>query len=1167
MRRAHRMGVSICSQRFVVSTGLSDKQKVLIDRRRDVPRLSPLATLLVCSIVLTSAHAQSTFGSIVGVVKDPGGLVVPGAKITLSSLEEEFIHEAISDQDGAFRFLNVKAGRYEITAHAEGFATFKLQSVQLDARETLREDLSLKVKSTSEVVEVADRAPMINTENATLADSKDFSQVSELPVNYRGSTTSSLAVLATVPGAQQDANGNVSVGGGLPSQVQYSVDGASTVNIRQNGALANMNPSSELISEFKVAQFNNNAEFAQLGDITIATKSGGNRFHGSLFEYMQNSALDATTYGFPSKPHKAFNTFGGSLGGPLRIPGISGDTPRTFFFAAYEGNRRRLVTPLFLNVPTTAMREGNLNDLTGNYGRVVDPLTGQPFVNNTIPANRINPVSSSLLQNYLTQLPNSPTAGANYLQQTPTPSNTDGYDIRIDHTLTVKQSLYVRWSAKDISTTLPNALLPSDHDSETDRNLIFSHNYAITNSLVNEARFGLSLFRIGVNFRIEGASAVQQLGLVGLDLSDHPTAAAFPTFNFNDGTGLTPIGRDKAGVTKSQTIQFTDNLSWARGKHSMKFGVDVRRVAYADIESFGGSDDFGDFTFTSGAFTGNKACGDPAATAPYLCESAFADFLLGLPAKTYVAQSGPDVLAHTVQTGLYAQDEWRIHPRLTLSFGLRWQALPPFVSPLNNLTAFDKRNGGVIVPDHNVPVQGFLEAINACAGPYNPFGVANPALPCGPVESANSQGLGPGVREFYKKNFQPRFGFAYRPFGNEKTVVRGGLGIFTMTNLGQLSFNTTNISVGVVRTTANAVQGGQAAYQFPNATTPINPLAIAGTGDFYQNTPINYHDPQSAQWNFTVERELIPDTTLRVSYVGTNSYRMSQTVDLNQVMPSPTSPNPNVRPYLNWGRILSSENEGSVNYEGLQSEINHRTRSGLTLQASHVWAKSLGNVGGDAPTAFSPEVIYGTPVANRFDLAGNRGNIAAVRRQRVLVSAIYDLPVGNGRRFINHMSSVPQALFGGWSISTVSMWQTGPYLTPITSASYDPGNLNLIYRGAYQRPDCIGNGNLANPTVGDYFNINAFNPVPSGPVGTCGVGSLLGPGTVAIAAGLSKNFALGEKVHMKLESTFTNLPNHVNYAPPATDVSSPSTFGKITSAQSSENAGNRTGQVALRIEF
>jgi hypothetical protein len=212
-------------------------------------------------------------------------------------------------------------------------------------------------------------------------------------------------------------------------------------------------------------------------------------------------------------------------------------------------------------------------------------------------------------------------------------------------------------------------------------------------------------------------------------------------------------------------------------------------------------------------------------------------------------------------------------------------------------------------------------------------------------------------------------------------------------------------------------------------------------------------------------------------------------------------------------------------------------------------------------------VIYGTPVGDRFDLRANRGNVAAVRRNRVLVSAIYELPFGNNRKFFNHMSAIPEAILGGWSVSTISLWQTGPYLTPITSPSYDPGNLNLVYRGAFQRPDCTGNGNLAHPTPGEYFNLDTFNPIPSGPVGNCAIGSLVGPGTVAVAGGLSKSFAIGERVRMKVEGTFTNLPNHLNYAPPAVDVSSPATFGKTTSVQTSENSGNRTGQVALRFEF
>ena len=246
----------------------------------EVPRVQ---TVFACSFSLCLRHSSFFGPRAINIRLDRGGgerssgLAIPGAKITLSSLEDQSTRDAVSNPDGAFQLVNAKPGRYEITAQAQGFAMFKPQCVQLDARQTLRTNLPLKVQSASETVEVGAAAPMINTENAMLADGKDFSQISQLPVNYRGATTSSMAMLATVPGTQQDANGNVSIGGGPPSQVQYSVDGVSTVNIRQNGALANMNPSSELISEFKVAQFNDNAEFAQLGDITIATKSGSEK--------------------------------------------------------------------------------------------------------------------------------------------------------------------------------------------------------------------------------------------------------------------------------------------------------------------------------------------------------------------------------------------------------------------------------------------------------------------------------------------------------------------------------------------------------------------------------------------------------------------------------------------------------------------------------------------------------------------------------------------------------------------------------------------------------------------------------------------------------------------------------------------------------------------------
>jgi hypothetical protein len=328
--------------------------------------LRKVSTFLIAMLLSVPwANGQSTFGGIVGVVKDPSQGAVAGTQLTLISLDDHSQRNASTDGNGGFEFINLRAGRYELVLHADGFADYKVSSLQLDARQSLRLDVSLKLATSSQSIEVSsDAGPVINTENGTIGDSKDFQQITGLPVNYRGATTSPLAMLATVPGAQQDANGNVSVGGGLPSQVQYSVDGSSTVNIRQHGALGNMNPSFELTSEFKVTQFNNNAEFSQVGDVTISTKSGSEQFHGSGFEYLQNDAVDAEVWNSGDKPHKAYNTFGGSLGGPLSLKKLTHGKTKTFFFADFEANPRRFSTPLFLFVSTNAMRQGDFSALS-----------------------------------------------------------------------------------------------------------------------------------------------------------------------------------------------------------------------------------------------------------------------------------------------------------------------------------------------------------------------------------------------------------------------------------------------------------------------------------------------------------------------------------------------------------------------------------------------------------------------------------------------------------------------------------------------------------------------------------------------------------------------------------------------------------------------------------
>lgn len=1111
-----------------------------------------LLTLIFLSSQVINVCAQSTFGSIVGVAQDSSQATIAGATIILRNLDDNVSFTAQSDSDGNFQILNLKPGRYQVIASADGFSDFKIPEAHLEARQSLRIEIKFQPAEIGEVVQVSGGDTTINTENGTIDATISGSNLEQLPLNYRGATTSPLAAITALPGVQQDSNGAVSVGGALPSQVAYSVDGVSAANNRQNGALPNLYPSSEILGEFKVTAFNNNAEFAQVGDVTVTTKSGGNQFHGSLFEYLQNSALDANVYGFDNKAPKAFNTFGGSFSGPVSIPNLYNGKDRTFFFFDYEGNRRRTATPIQLLVPTAGQRAGDLSSLTN--APIIDPTTGNPFPGNVIPANRISQTARMLLANYYPQPNNTANSNANLFLLTPIPSNTNGYDVRIDQALTKKQSLYGRFSWKNISTTLPNGLLPSDQIAEQNRNLLISHNYTITTHLINEFRFGISRFTSAVAFPIKGADALSQLNIVGLDISDHPDNHAFPLFNFSDGTGFATIGRDKTGVTRSSTTQFTDNLTWIKGKHTMRFGVDIRRLGYFDLESFGGSDDFGQFVFSAGQFSGN----------------AFADFLLGIPTFTYVAQSGPDINATTTHYAMYGQDEWRVNDKLTLNYGLRYAIMPPFADKNGNLGAFNPADGGMIIPDNLTPRLTFLQSINACGTGPNGQGL-DPNIPCVSVKKASQVGLPEGLRQIYYRNLQPRISFAYRPFKDSKTVIRGGFGIFTVTSLGQLSFNITDIASSVVRTYTNAdPKTGAPRYQFPAPFYNATVKQFIGSSDFYQNTPTNYRDPQSAQWSLTVERQLPGNMDLRVSYVGMNSYRMNLTIDLNQVPPSNQPYNAALRPYPNWNRILSSENLGFANYQALQTELNHRLSHGIFFQASYTLAKSLANYGGDAPPGFAPEVIYGTAVADRYSLQNERGNVAGTRRHRFLISGIYELPIGNGKPFLSHSNRVVNGLLGKWQLSTITLIQTGPFLTPTYSAGLvDPANVNIFNRGSVLRPDRNGNGNVSNPTPDNYFDINAFT-APSanaGRIGNAGVGILVGPGTVAISSGLSKTFNITERVMLRFEATFTNLPNHPNFAPPATDVSTPATFGRTTTVQTAENAGNRTGQLSLRLSF
>jgi hypothetical protein len=1136
-------------------------------------------------------------------VQDASGAAVPGTRLVLHSADEGTDRSVTSDAAGSFVFENVKAGKYVLRVHHTGFADTNLTGIAVDARQDLRltPTLNVAADTTTVDVEASGGATQLNTENAILGDSVTNEQMTQLPLNSRAVSSSPLAGLALSPSVVQDSQGNIAVGGAPAAMVGFSVDGISTANVRSNGALHDAYPSSEGISETKVTAFNNNAEFAQVGDVTFTTKSGTNKWHGSAFEYFQNNALDATLYNFTSKAPKNFNAFGGSFSGPVILPKLGGVKGKTFFFVDYEGNRKTQSYPQQLLVPTAAERAGNLSALVaaataaGSPAPLNNPFTGTPYVNNTIP--NINSTATALLQQYPLPNVNQNVIGPSYNYQTlvPTPSSTNGWDLRVDENLTSKQQVYVRFSWKDLANSqgggglTANPFLPNVQANDTNRSLLVSYNYTIRPNLVNEFRFGFTNFNENDTFPIQGSNAIYTLGLQGINLSAHPTGDAFPTFAFSDGE-FSNIGQDRVGTTISQTMEYTDNLTLVLGKHSLKFGADARHVRYNALMFFQPSDDYGDFTFTPGLFTNYS----------------FGDLLLGLPQESFFAITSPQINATSTQWGVYAQDEWQIGNHLTLSYGLRWELLPPFDESQGDLGSFDPATNSVLVPDQfvgaNLPTAntaansafqtvytGFLQSFNACSLPGASSAVphTSKSVGCSNVETASQAGVTQGLRALYKLDLDPRVSLAYRPFSDGKTVVRAGFGIFTITTLGPMSFNNAGNPTSNLLTNVNTVNGANgglavvpAQFQFPK-TAPGTSSATLGGGSLEQANDPHFRDPQAAQWNLTIERQFTPKTLLRASYVGMSDYRLPVTIDLNQI-PASTIPwdtgataglyVDNRAPYQNWTLLMSSQNIGQARYDAGQFEVEHQLSHGLSLQANYTYAKNISDAqGSDAPTVFASEEAYAVEIANRFNLKSDRGNVVATPRHRALISGVYQLPFGSGR--VWNLSTIPNALLGGWDLSSVMTMQSGQWLTPTTSPAFDQSNTGMEVRsggGAILRPDC-GAGKPYQSSPGIFYNINAFTETPAGAgrFGNCGVGILEGPDLININSGLAKTYAIQDHYRIRFEATFTNIINRSNFAPPPTNISNSATFGSlnVNGVLPQGSGGNRTGQLAIRLDF
>jgi hypothetical protein len=1103
--------------------------------------LAVTSLLCACAVLLP---AQSTFGSFVGTVTDPGAAVVPGAIVTAKNLDTGATRSTLTGDTGDYTLVNIEPGAYEITVEARGFTRALFANLSLPSRQTMRVNAMLTVSSQSETVNVMAAAEtVITTDTSAIATTKQGKELLDLPIAIasRGAgSTSPISTLTTQAGVQTDASGNLSVAGAKPSMISVSVDGISSVSPRSSAPIAELFPSFGAIAEIRVSEINNAAEFGGVSDITTTSRGGSSRFHGGIFNNFQNTALNARNTFSAAVPKLDMNDFGVFAGGPVRIPRLYHGHDKTFFYASYEGLRLAKENVLLQSVPSVALRAG---DLTAYKTTFKDPDTGAPFPNNQIPLSRISPISAKVLDLYY-PLPNTGVPGAianNFTLNFPTPIGSNQGDIRLDQNISSRQTAFARFTYKkrDVQNAPTGSVnAGSTLAPEIDSGFTAAHNFVISPHLVNEFRGG---FNQVLSSSSNKTSAVQSLAAVGLTgIPDPPPGSGGPSFSI---TGFQGASFGSSSVSKGNTLQFIDNLTWIRKRHTLKFGGDYRYMTALFNNVFASS--------RASSYSFNNS------VTSSLIGNAYAAFLLGIPDSSSLATvKNPDTFSYGSSYAFYGQDDWKPTSRLTVNFGLRWEYHPSFNDHYNNIADFLTDYSTVI---NGVPVRGAVVVPDAGMKWINPDFVASIAPT--PILSASQAKLPQSLHYSQKTSFAPRAGFAWRPFGDDKTVIRGGVGRYIETLLSALITAGWAVEASEVGSYTNSIVNGKAALTFPYAF-PSN-LSQPGVATFEYASTLHYKDPYVTQWNLTIERSLGFGTALRVTYDGSHGADLGYSINANQLPANTVGFNAvkNTAPFPIWAHITDYVNGARSNYNSLTIAVNKHFSHGLQFQSSYAFTKNLSNGAGYAPSAFTGEA--GGRVTDPQNINLDYGNVAFTRRHRFLTTFVYDLP------FRAHNPLLSRVL-GGWQTAGVLLFQTGPYLT-VTASGADPMGTNFPNLEGAGRADIVPGVSWLPQTqsIGAWVNPAAF-AVPANNIGRPGnasIGSVIGPGTQAVSLSLFKTVRIKESSAVQLGAAASNLFNHPNYGTPSLNIASSSTFGKITSLQSQENGGPRSLQLTARITF
>jgi hypothetical protein len=1082
--------------------------------------------LLALSIVsIPLLRGQTSTGEIDVTVTDASEAIIVGARVTIVGADTGATARTVTTNTAGIAAVPLlNPATYNVKVEKDGFKMLVRQGVVLQVTEVVSLRVRLEVGAATQSVTITEQAPLVDTTTNTEGQVVGNLTMEELPLNGRNYTQLAVLTPGTVPSANKDQS--FSAFGNRGMQNEYLLDGGlneSFIRGIDNHQRDAMRPSLEAIEEFKVQTSNYSAEYGSSagGIVTVVTKSGTNRIHGSAFEFLRNADIAARDFfALPGpKPPLIFNQFGGSLGGPIR-------KNRAWIFGAYQGTRIHQSSINISTVPTAANRNGVFTQtIFDPYSTVVSGTTATrtPFPNNTIPTADFNSVGQKLVALYPS--PNLPGAANNYNFSALQNTHLDTATFRGDVQVTSKDAMFARMSFNHggitIASTLPEPADPVVVERLPAYNVGYGWTRVFSATLVNEFRFAWSRPEVGKDGTLARDPIIPNSLAPGVDSS-------IPTFGVTGfaGLGANPAGFGNTPLDKTSDLwEFSDTATKTIGAHLLKFGYTHQYVQMYTLTTLNGR---GAFTF-DGSYTENPQSRTTTG-------SGLADMELGL-AQTVVTSTVGLSNLRANNDFWFIQDDWKVAQRLTLNVGLRYELYWPMYELNNGLANF----------------------------------VTDPSNPnFGKMIFADVNGQSRSMMDVDPHNFAPRFGFAWRVPHSADLVVRGGYGIFygnpdEQTGVASMMTNNPpfvglggqNI-IGDRNNPSTAFNLSNSLPPFPAPVTPQNFVFSPSSTATLYSWPTYYKAPIVQQWNLSFQKPLPDDIALEVSYVGNMSDGGWGTLPLGQ----PLTPGPGSvasrRPLLKYtaAPITASAPFNRSHYEGMAARLEKRMSKGLYFLASFSYGKAIDLSSGAALDGCG---YCGNQeaVQNAYDLAAQRGPSDSNVTRRFVFSATWDLPFGKGKRYLSHGAGA--AITGGWEVSGIWTAQDGPPFTlilPVDNANV--GNTNW--------PNRICSGKLAHSTLQDYFDQSCFPTPPQYTFGNAGRNELYGPGVNNVDFTVHRFFPIPLHEGLKLEfrAEFFNLFNRPEFGIPSNTLDLPQT-GQITSTSTA--FPNRQVQFALKLLF